>query len=154
MLLDPFYGVFTFGKRLTRWLNRFLILAEGYGIYWGINHYITQNQLISDIKFWVIPLCIIIAFIGIAIVNAAVRFLWNIVLTFVYGTTDAETIIELRQRRLQRRSDRQIRRMNRLTSGWTRADIVNSKVLDNRELLSSPSLYDKAAKGRKALAKL
>lgn len=154
MLLDPFYGVFTFGKYLSRWLNRLLILSEGIGTCILIRQNKLLDLMMSYTGWAAIPLTIVAAFIAAGIINVAVRFVWNIILTFVYGTTDAETIVELRDRRIRRRRDRLTRRRKRQTADWTRVQIINSRSLDNQILLRSSSLNEKAAKGRKALFRL
>lgn len=154
MLLDPFYGVFTFGKYLSRWLNRLLMIAEAVGIYLLLKHAGIVDVL-GDLDTWLrIPILVFSIFLAISIINVIIRFAWNIVLTFVYGTTDADTIIELRQRRLQRRRDRILRRQNRQTADWTRAKIISSRPLNNQELLASPALKEKMSRGRKAIDKL
>lgn len=154
MLLDPFYGVFTFGKHLSRWLNRLLILAEVVGIILFVKYYDISGLLDIMNPWLTLAVVVLIIVLGVPLINTILRFLWNVVLTFIYGTTDANTILELRESRLRRRRDRRQRRINRQTSDWTRAQIINSRTLDNQTLLQSPSLDKKTTNGRKALQKL
>lgn len=99
ILLDPFYGVFRTGKVIAKWLNRALILAEGAAVY-----FLIRELLIVDVlEPWHWLLVIPGVILALHIVNSLVRGLWNIVLVFVYGTTDAETILEQRQDRADRR---------------------------------------------------
>ena len=155
MILDPFYGVFAFGKSLSRWLNRALLLAEGAGAYLLVKSCPSLPLIDSDIRWVPVVVCIALSLLAMAVVNGIIRYFWNIVLAFVYGTTDAETILEGRARKARRRQDRYLRRVNRQSAGWTRAEIVGSRVLDDGNVLGSPSGFEeKAARGRKALAKL
>lgn len=94
ILFDPFYGVFRGGKIVAKWLNRALILAE---VSYVAACVVKVRKMGLDLEIWEWLALFVITIVAIHIVNLIIRFLWNIVVVFRFGTTDAQTIIEQRR---------------------------------------------------------
>ena len=110
MLLDPFYGVYSTSTKIAHFLNRLLLLAE-FGAFAAMIFFLAKNDALGAWG-WV-GFCVG-GVVAIHVVNLVLRFLWNVVLTFCYGTTDADEIEEAHERKLQERRLRQEARQRRL----------------------------------------
>lgn len=104
VLLDPFYGVSDAGVKITRWMNRILLVAEvAAAVHFG--------QKLADYigwETWMWALTPIALMLSIHIVNTVARWLWNIVVVIIYGTTDVEIIAESYARKAEKRRRKQL----------------------------------------------
>lgn len=110
-MFDPFYGVYGFGKDLSRWLNRILLIAELLAVAFGYWYHLTEVWMRGAI-WWSIayfPLCLVL----ISALNKLVRAFWNIIEVIVYGTTDADDIMERHEQKMQKRALRAQKRLLR-----------------------------------------
>lgn len=110
LLLDPFYGVYGTSTKIAHFLNRLLLLAE-FGAFAALIVFVAKNGSLGPWG-WV-GFCIG-GVVAIHIVNLVLRFLWNVVLTFCYGTTDPDEIEEAHEKKIQERRLRQEARQRRL----------------------------------------
>lgn len=104
VLLDPFYGVSDAGVKITRWMNRTLLVAE-------VVAAVHFGQILADHigwETWMWALTPIALMLSIHIANTVARWLWNIVVVIIYGTTDVEIIAESYARKVEKRRLRQL----------------------------------------------
>lgn len=125
ILLDPFYGVFREGKIIAKWLNRLLLLAESASVVHASAMLVRADLLESWMWLLIIPGM----FLSIHITNLVIRGVWNIVVVFVYGTTDADTILQQRREKAARRAAH-----GRRTSGYYTEDAAGLDITpDSRD---------------------
>lgn len=98
VLLDPFYGVSDAGVKITRWMNRVLLVAELSAVAYGVYKFHEFSG-----KYPIFILAPVLVIIAIHLANTVVRWFWNIVMVVIYGTTDIEVISESYDRKQQKR---------------------------------------------------
>ena len=103
MMLDPFYGLFNPGIRIAKILNRILLVFEIYSVF------ILSASLLKDytIEPWQLIPVIAASAVCIHLANVCIRAIWNFVIVIIHGTTDADVILEAREKRLSKRQIRQ-----------------------------------------------
>lgn len=99
VLLDPFYGVSDTGVKITRWMNRTLLVAEVVAIVYSV------FLLIRDAGFpgGTLLFTPLILMLGIHITNTVTRWIWNVVMVIIYGTTDVDVIADAYARKAEKR---------------------------------------------------
>lgn len=157
-LWDPFFGVFDVGKTIARWLNRLLIVVEISVIILGFKYHCDEvwlrNELIWRILYF--PGCLV----AVNILNRAIRTIWNILLVFVFGSSNPEDIFA---RHEHRRELREIRNENKALKRERAKQIHQEKVRKRLEknkkeldyfMNSSPLEFVSRGIGRKFLFRI
>lgn len=98
-LFDPFYGVSNAGVTITRWMNRILLVAEvAVAVWFGI---FLHKEIHLSLGFYLWSPVFLLLFIHLT--NVVMRWMWNIIMVIIYGTTDTEVITESYRRRQEKR---------------------------------------------------
>lgn len=100
-LLDPFYGIFGFGRFVSRWLNRILVVAEVALIIWGFKYHCEYVWLPFEkaYRYIYFPACLI----ALGIINNFIRLAWSLVVVLVHGTANTDEIIAHHEEKIENR---------------------------------------------------
>lgn len=105
-MLDPCYGVFH--HKTARILNRVILISEITAISAAAYAFVR----LDDVYMWEWyhwAMLIAGAMLVIPVVNLVIRKLWDILMVLIYGTTDADEIVDARNERVERRRNRKPR---------------------------------------------
>lgn len=139
MLLDPFYGVYGTSTKIAHFMNRLLLVAE----FGTLAFLIYKLAKLGGLPVWGwIGVCAG-GVLAIHLVNVVVRFVWNVILTLFFGTTDADEIDEAHTKKMQRRRLREEERQRRIEEAELRRARKNRIAIEKEwNECHSPSFED------------